>query len=99
MGYRDFETEDRRLAELRYLSEQNDYSMNDSVMQTALESIGHSVSREVILADFSFLQELGLIYQDEVLKGRVIVAHLTGRGEDVAKGRTTVPGIKKPRPE
>ena len=47
MGYQDFETEDRRLAELRYLSEQNDYSMNDSVMQTALESIGHSVSRDV----------------------------------------------------
>ncbi len=38
MAYRDFMTEDRRLAELRFLAEDNDYSLNDSVMQTALGS-------------------------------------------------------------
>ena len=36
MAYRDFMTEDRHLAELRFLAEDNDYSLNDSVMQTAL---------------------------------------------------------------
>ncbi|MBS4773417.1 MAG: ArsR family transcriptional regulator [Proteobacteria bacterium] len=99
MAYQDFITEDRRLAELRFLAEDNDYSLNDSVMQTALGLIGHNISRDVILADFSFLADLGLIRIEKVLNGQVTVAHLTGRGEDVAKGRTTVPGIKKPRPE
>lgn len=99
MAYRDFITEDRRLAELRFLAEDNDYSLNDSVMQTALEQIGHSVSREVIWADFAYLEELGLIRVDKPLDGRVTVARLTPRGEDVARGRATVPGVKKPRPE
>lgn len=99
MAYRDFMTEDRRLAELRFLAEDNDYSLNDSVMQTALEQIGHSVSREVIWADFAYLEELGLIRVEKPLGGRVTVARLTPRGEDVARGRATVPGVKKPRPE
>ncbi len=99
MAYRDFMTEDRRLAELRFLAEDNDYSLNDSVMQTALGEIGHGVSREVIWADFAFLAELGLITVEKPLDGRVTVARLTSRGEDVARGRATVPGVKKPRPE
>lgn len=99
MAYRDFMTEDRRLAELRFLAEDNDYSLNDSVMQTALGEIGHGASREVIWADFAFLAELGLITVEKPLDGRVTVARLTARGEDVARGRATVPGVKKPRPE
>jgi hypothetical protein len=29
--------------------------------------------------------------------GSYMVASLTGRGQDAAEGRTTVPGVKKPR--
>lgn len=98
MSFSDYIAEDRRLAELRFLSEDTDYALNDSVMQTALEQIGHSVSRDVVLADFSFLRDAGLIGVEEVFNGRVWVARLTARGEDVAKGRTKVAGVKKPRP-
>ena len=98
MSFSEYIAEDRRLAELRFLMEDNDYSLNDSVMQTALTQIGHSVSRDVILADFSFLADIGLIRLEEVFNGRVYVARLTARGEDVAKGRAVVKGIKKPRP-
>ncbi len=99
IAYQDFIAEDRRLAELRFLAEDNDYSLNDSVMQTALKMIGHTVSRDIIRADFAFLSELGLIRVENVLNGQVTVAHLTGRGIDVASGAATVPGVKKPRPE
>lgn len=99
MAFQDFISEDRRLAELRFLAEDNDYSLNDSVMQTALKMIGHAVSRDIILADFAFLAELGLIRIEQVLNGQVTVAHLTSRGADVAAGVAVVPGIKKPRPE
>ncbi len=98
MGYKEFESEDRKLAELRFLAESNDYSLNAGVMQTALSEVGHNVSREVILADFSFLEELDLVKTKHTLDGKVHVATLTGRGDDVAHGRTVVPGVKKPRP-
>lgn len=98
MGYKEFESEDRRLAELRFLAECGDYSLNAGVMQTALCEVGHNVSREVVLADFAFLEELGLVKTKHAFEGKVHVATLTGRGEDVAKGRTVVPGVKKPRP-
>lgn len=99
MAYRDFMAEDRHLAELRFLAEDNDYSLNDSVMQTALGEIGHGVSREVIWADFAFLAELGLITVEKPLDGPGYRRASDCRGEDVSRGRATVPGVKKPRPE
>lgn len=98
MAYKDFIAEDRRLAELRFLAEENDYALNDSVMQTALELIGHANSREVVRADFAWLQEMGLI-EVEIIKEHIHVARLKSRGIDVANGRAMVPGVKKPRPE
>lgn len=97
MSYPDYINEDRRLAILRFLSEENDYSLNDSVMQDALSAIGHSVSRDVILADFAYLEELSLI-TSVVIHNKIHVAKITRRGNDVAKGLAQVPGIKKPRP-
>lgn len=98
MSYQDFVAEDRRLAILRFLAEDNDYSINDSLMQAALQQVGHSVARSVVLADFSFLKDIGLV-NVEVFKDKIHVAKLTDRGLDVAAGRTVVPGVKRPRPE
>lgn len=99
MAFNDFIAEDRRLAELRFLADDADYTIGESVMQVGLAEIGHSVSREVIKADFDFLRDLGLITVRETFEGTFLVAKLTGRGEDVAAGRTIVHGIKRPRPE
>ena len=38
------QTENRRCAFLRFLNEDPDYSMNTSILQTALAHIGHGVS-------------------------------------------------------
>lgn len=89
--------EDRRLAILRILEGDARYATNDSVMQTALDRIGHSVSREMVRSDFAWLAELGLVEIEQVA-ATVHVARLTGRGVDVAAGRASVPGVKRPRP-
>lgn len=88
--------EDRRLVILRYLSEDDDYSLNDSMLDKCLAGIGHGVSRDVLRADLAWLAEQGLLTTEEV--GTIVVATLTGRGDDVAKGRAVVPGIARPRP-
>lgn len=89
--------EDRRLAILRILEGDARYSTNDSVMQSALDRIGHSVSREMVRSDFSWLADLGLVELEQVAD-TVHVARITGRGIDVAHGRASVPGVKRPRP-
>lgn len=95
--FQSFITENRRLAILRFLAEDTDYSLNDSVLQTALEQIGFSMSRDAIRADLAFLKDVGVVDYDIVLKS-VYVAKLTEKGFDVAKGRVVIPGIKRPAP-
>jgi DeoR/GlpR family transcriptional regulator of sugar metabolism len=88
-------TEDRRLAIVRLLEEQP--SANDGVLQSLLEMLGHAVSRDVVRSDLAWLDEQGLV-SVEVVMGRVHVATITDRGVDVAKGRSVVPGVKRPSP-
>ena len=65
-------------------------------MQDLLASLGHGVSRAVIETDFAWLAEQGLVEVEQL--GPLAVATMTGRGIDVAEGRATVPGVKRPRP-
>jgi hypothetical protein len=95
--FADLVAEDRRLAILRFLASDADFSLNDSILQTALGSIGHGVSRDVVRTDLSWLAEQGLVKVDTVLE-TVHVAHLTARGGEVAAGRAVVPGVKRPSP-
>lgn len=96
--YRTVVAENRRLAVLRFLAEEQDYSTNDSVMQSALEQIGHGVARDVVRSDFAWLAEQGLV-RVEVVMDKIHVATITARGIDVAHGRSTVPGVSRPGPE
>lgn len=98
MDYREFLTEDRRLAILHVLAGDPGYSVNDSIMRTALETIGHTVSRDQVRTDFAWLAEQGLVKVDVVLEGKVHVARLTERGAEAEAGRATVPGVKRPSP-
>lgn len=96
-GFPAFLTEDRRLAILRLLESQEGYRANDSVLHTALDRLGHSVSRDVVRGDLSWLEEQGLL-STELIAGTVLVATATQRGADVATGRTRHPGVKRPSP-
>ncbi|WP_312566196.1 ArsR family transcriptional regulator [Comamonas sp.] len=87
-------TEDRRLVILRVLSELNAYKANSSVIGTLLERWGHTPSRDQIKTDLRWLEEQGLLSIEEIES--VLLATLTERGMDVAKGRASQPGVKRP---
>ena len=90
-------TEDIRLVILRLLQEDPSYSHNDSVLCSGLGLIGHDVSHDRIRTEISWLKEQNLVTVQDV--GSVWVVKLTERGSDAALGRTTVPGVKRPRPK
>ncbi|EQB32032.1 VpaChn25_0724 family phage protein [Sphingobium ummariense] len=87
-----------RLSVLRLLSSQPTYSANDSVLTTAVESLGLSCTRSQMRAHLSWLQEVGAVTLITPMDG-VIVATLTERGGDLAAGRSTIPGIQRPSPK
>lgn len=90
------QAENRRCAFIRFLSEDEDYAMNTSLLQSALAAIGHGVSRDVVNRDAAWLEEQGLVTSENL--GGIVVVKLTRRGADAAAGRTVVPGVKRPGP-
>ena len=86
---------DQRLVMLRSLIDAGGEA-NESILQDCLDVFGHRVSRDQVRTHISWLAEQGLVAIENV--GSYMVANLTGRGQDVAEGRSTVPGVKKPRP-
>lgn len=87
--------EDRRLVILRVLLESAAYTANEYLLHSMAERFGHVVSSDRIVTDLSWLGEQGLISVDDVAGVRI--ARLLARGEDVARGRVEVPGVKRPR--
>ena len=70
------------------------------IIHEVLDSLGHGVSRDQLLADLAWLAEQGLVACDCLKPGGngCTVATLTPRGLDVALGRAVVPGVKRPLP-
>ncbi|EEU5818020.1 TPA: ArsR family transcriptional regulator [Escherichia coli] len=91
----DFITEDQRLVILRSLADYNG-ELGESVLQDCLDDYGHRVSRDTVHIHIAWLAEQGLVRKRTLVNG-YFIAELTGRGQDVAEGRATVPGVKKPR--
>lgn len=94
--FADLMASDLRLVILRLLSEDAGYSMNESLLQTAVAAYGHTVSRDRIRTELRWLEEQGLLAIAEV--STIFVARLTGRGADVASGAARVDGVKRPGP-
>lgn len=94
MSFRDFLIQDVRLVVLRVLDEMPGYRSNSSVLASALERFGHSVTRDQVKTELVWLSEQGLVTLDDV--EAVAVATLTTRGQDVVKGRVVQPGVKRP---
>ncbi len=93
---RDTETEDLRLVVLRLLGEASGYRGNESLLLALLEDWGHVVSRDKVRAELAWLGEQGAVEIDEI--GGVMIAALTARGHDAARGAATIPGVRRPRP-
>lgn len=95
MDFSDLLSQDRRLVILRFLAEDQDRTLNTSILQDALDQVGHGCSRDCVDTECAWLAEQGLVTTERV--GPVTVVTLTGRGQDVAEGKATVPGVKRPR--
>ncbi len=96
MSYKNFVAEHLRITVLRLLLDDPGYSMNESLLLDAVEQFGFQPSRDNLRAQLAWLSEQGLVTMDGVEHCQV--AKLTTRGEDVARGRAFVPGVKRPRP-
>ena len=83
-------TEDQRLCVLQALEGDPDGSHNENVLRAALALSGHR-SRDIL--DWLAGQELVTLEE----RAGLAVAHITPRGEDVALGGSSVPGVAAPR--
>jgi len=96
-SYADIRIEDRHLVILQFMAEEPNYRMTTSLLQDALDTIGHREPHDVILADAAWLKDVGLVSIETL--GPFQVLQLTPRGYDVATGRAVVPGVKRPGPQ
>ena len=96
MSFAELKTQDIRLVILRCLCEDPSYTLNESILQSMLDALGHGVSRDRVRTELAWLAEQGLLTTNDVVG--VQVATLTARGCDVACGKATQPGVKRPRP-
>jgi Fe2+ or Zn2+ uptake regulation protein len=83
-----------RITILRLLLEDPDYTLNESLITDLTEDYGFTPSRDKVRTQLAWLKEQGLVAYDDDPK--IIIAELTERGGDAARGRVTVPGIKRP---
>jgi len=96
MKFSDYQTEDLRLAILLLLTEANEYTINEFLLQQVLVENGHSVGQDKLRNELTWLQEQSLLELKNTAS--LYVATLNTRGLDVAKGRSKCPGVKKPMP-
>jgi repressor of nif and glnA expression len=93
MNYAEHVTEHLRITILRLLDESPSMKSNESVIVDAVNEYGFAPSRDKVRTELHWLKEQGLVD----LKGEsCLVAGLTARGEDVAKCRVVIPGVKRP---
>lgn len=91
-------TEERRLLILQTLTAAEGYRANESVLQSSLDLTGYMISADRLAGDLSWLEEQALI-DVEIIGGDIRIATVLERGADVAAGRVTHPGVKRPRPK
>ena len=94
--FRTIVQEDIRLSILQALEQDPGYSHNDAVLQQVCEAVGHRISLDRVRTELDWLDEQGLVDLETV--GPFKVATISTRGVDVARGRSIVSGVKRPRP-
>ncbi len=94
--FQEFVIQDRRLVILRLL-EQCGGEANESVLNDGCHALGHArgVTRDVTREDLAWLKECGLVVT-EWYGEKIVVAKITRRGVDVARGDVVVKGVKRP---
>jgi len=83
-----------RIALLRTLANAPAHQLNDSILADVVRNAGINATRDQVRVELQWLAEAGLASLQSF--DALAVATLTGRGEDVAAGRSLAPGVKKP---
>lgn len=100
MEYAEILAEHRRLAILRLLAGEDGSTgaetANESILYDCLDRLGldAGLTRAVVREDLAFLVGRDLVRTEMV--ETLMVATITRRGVDVARGREQIKGIKKP---
>lgn len=94
MSFDRFLDEDRRLIILRTLKEQLDATLNEVLLQRALSTFGHNVSRDVVKSQLRWLSDVGAVKVMET--SGYLIASLTERGADHVARRSRIDGIAPP---
>lgn len=97
MNYSEIHDGHVRLAILRLLEGAPGYSANDSVLTQSMEQLGLQCTRDQMRGHLIWLEEQRAV---TLLRptATIIVANLTDRGADLAKGRSSIPGVQRPSP-
>ncbi|NVJ90864.1 MAG: hypothetical protein HWE34_04360 [Methylocystaceae bacterium] len=88
------ETDERRLAILRILSQAPAYTANASIIQDFLVDMGMNPSRDMVRTDLAWLDEQKLVSLN--IDQGVYGAVASSRGIEAAEGKISIPGISKP---
>lgn len=88
--------EEARLIILRELHEQDNYSLNESLLQATLDRAGLNKSRDWLREELRWLEDVGAVSLSQF--GTVMVARLTPKGGEHVERRLIIPGIKRPSP-
>jgi len=92
MNFSERMTQDRRLMILRLLAESDDHAATEPLLWNALSRARATLDQ--IRGDIAWLREQELVRTDEIAGIQVAIA--TQRGLDVAAGRASVPGVRRP---
>ncbi|MGD9767841.1 MAG: hypothetical protein AB7U62_09365 [Pseudolabrys sp.] len=88
--------EEARLIILRELAAQPNYSLNESLLSSTLETFGIVRPRAWVRDEMVWLAQMGAVINTEV--GSVMIAQLTLKGKDHVEGRYPIEGVKRPSP-
>jgi hypothetical protein len=96
--YRQAVIEDLRLVILRVLAKTDGNRANSSILQTAVNHVGHNATREQVDTECRTLEQLGAVAIEDLGAGGppVLVVTLTQRGEDHVARRVQLAGVKRP---
>ena len=95
MNFSEAVTANQRLVALEVLQQDPAGTCNENVLRVALDMAGHrKLSSQRVRDLLHWLSEQGLVALEE--RAGLMLARITGRGEDVALGGSSVPGVAAP---
>ena len=86
-----------RLTILRALADVPTQGSNESVLTHFVDLLHPGTTRDQVRTEIQWLKEQGLLKVEVIAD--LMIARITKRGLDIAKGAGMVPGVAKPSPE